>query len=324
MDYKTLQVDIQSGQLKPVYLLYGEERYLLAHYADALGTHCDSETFDGNVDSRQIKLAADALPFLAEKRAVYVRDSKLFVNGRKNDAEAMADYIPHIPSETVLIFIEAEADKRLKLYKAVAKEGRAIECTPLPPPELNRWVVKKFQERGKTLPPNAAEALMRNTAYNMTALISEIDKLAAFAGKRPGITIEDIDALCTATTQTKVFDMLAAMGRGDTARALQLYANMLYMKESPHGILSMVTRQFRIILMCKEAQNKKMPKAEMAKALGMHPFAVSEALAQAGRYTTEKLLAALVDCADTDVRSKSGRMDIELGVELLIVKYSVN
>ncbi|MCL2364717.1 MAG: DNA polymerase III subunit delta [Defluviitaleaceae bacterium] len=323
MDYKTLQVDIRNGDLKPVYLLYGEERYLVTHYADALGADSDRETFDGNVPPQQIKLAADALPFLAEKRVVYVRDSKLFVNGRKNDAETLADYIPHIPPETILIFIETEADKRLKLYKAVAKEGRAIECTPLPPPELNRWVVKKFTDRGKTITPNAAEALMRTTAYSMTALANEIDKLAAYAGKRPGITIEDVDALCTATTQTKVFDMLAAMGRGDTARALQLYANMLYMKESPHGILSMVTRQFRIILLCKEAQNKKMPKADMAKALGLHPFAVSEALAQAGRYSTHKLLAAMVDCADTDVRMKSGRMDAELGVELLIVKYSV-
>ena len=322
MDYKTLQADINENIRKPVYLLYGEERYLVRHYAEALAADCDRDTFDGDTPPVHIIAAAESLPFLAEKRAVLVRDSKLFVSGRKNDAEVLAKYILTIPPETVVIFTEADADKRLKIYKAVAETGRVIHCTHLPPAELNRWVIKQCRARNKTIPPAAVEKLLRATAHDMTALTHEIAKLAAHAGTRPNITVEDIDALTTPTLQTRVFDLLAAMGRNQLAAALTLYRQMLQMKESPHGILSMVIRHFRLILQCKCAQQKKMPKGDIAKSLGIHPYAATEALAQVPRYTTERLLYALQDCLDTDVRLKSGRLDAEIGVELLIVKYS--
>ncbi|MCL2603008.1 MAG: DNA polymerase III subunit delta [Defluviitaleaceae bacterium] len=323
MDVKTVQKDIDSRQLKRAYLLYGDERYLVSHYADALGENFDRDVFEGAIPAAQIILAANAFPFLAEKRAVYVRDSKLFSTGRKTDTDAMADFVPQIPDETVLIFVESDVDKRTRLYKKVAELGRAVECTPLNPPDLTRWVVKKCRDKNKSISPSAAEQLMRSAAHSMTALVAEIDKLAAFAGARPSITPEDINALCTPTLQTRVFDLLAAMGKGNTGQALTLYSNMLHMKEQPLMILAMLIRQFRILLLCKEAQAKKYAKPDMAKAFGLRPFMVDEALAQARRYTTEKLLAALEDCADTDVRVKTGKLDAEMGVEVLIIKYTI-
>jgi DNA polymerase-3 subunit delta len=323
MDVKTLQKDITSRQFKTAYLLYGEERFLVAHYADALGKGFDRDVFEGVIPSAQIILAADAFPFLAEKRAVYVRESRLFSTGRKADSDSMADYIPQIPEETLLIFVETDVDKRGRLYKKVAEHGRAVECTPLNPPDLSRWVQKKCREKDKSISPAAAEQLMRSAAHSMTALVAEIEKLAAYVGTRPSVTSEDITALCTPTLQTRIFDLLAAMGRGNTGQALTLYQNMLRMKEQPLMILAMLIRQFRILLQCKCGQDKKIPKPDMAKEFGLRTFMVDEALTQARRYTAERLLNALADCQDTDLRIKTGRVEAEPGVELLIIKYTL-
>jgi DNA polymerase-3 subunit delta len=157
----------------------------------------------------------------------------------------------------------------------------------------------------------------------MTALVAEIDKLAAYTGARPSVTAEDIQTLCTPTLQTRVFDLLNAMGKGSVNQALLLYANMLHMKEQPLMILAMLIRQFRVMLLCKCANAKRIKRDEMAKAFGLRPFMVDEALNQARGYSTEKLLAALEDCQDTDLRVKTGRIDAEIGVEILIVKYTV-
>jgi len=323
VDIKTLNGDISAGIRKPVYLLYGEERFLVAHYAHALGEGFDHDTFTDNANVGEIILSADAFPFLAEKRAVYLRESRLFASGRKADSEAMAAYIPHIPAETVLIFVETDVDKRLKLYKKVAEAGRAVDCAPLSPPELSRWVEKKFRAHGKTLSPAAASTLMRNTAHSMTALGGEIDKLASYAGARPSITEADIAALCIPTLQTRIFDLLGAMGKADAARALTLYANMLHMKESPLMILTMLIRQFRILLQCKAAQEKNIPRADMGKQFGLQGFIVTEALNQAKRFPIETLIQALADCQETDARIKTGRIDMAMGVEMLIAKYSM-
>jgi DNA polymerase-3 subunit delta len=221
-----------------------------------------------------------------------------------------------------LIFVETEADKRTRLYKRIAEFGRAVDCAPLNPADLTRWVVKRCRENKKSITPADAERLMRATAHNMTALVAEIEKLAAYAGDNPSITSKDIDDLCTPTLQTRIFDLLGEMGRGNAGKALALYANMINMKEQPLMVLTMVTRQFRLMLQCKCASEKRMSKNDMAKEFGLRPFVVDEALAQARRYTTEKLLQALEDCLDTDIRIKTGRIDAQLGVEMLVVKYT--
>jgi len=323
MDTKILQNDIDTGQLKPVYLLYGEERFLVSHYTDALAQHCERDVFEGNQDVQQIILAADMLPFLGEKRAVIIRDSRLCTTGRKDDTEALAAYIPNIPEESMLIFAETDIHKANRLYKKIAELGRAVECTTPAPPVLIKWLTQKCRAKNKSINPTAAEQLMRVTAHNMTALLNEIDKLAAYAGNRPSITTEDIDALCTSTLQTRIFDLLAAMGRGHVGNALTLYQNMLHMKESPLMILTMLIRQFRILLLCKSAQENKVPRADMAKAFGLRSFMIEEALTQARRYSMEKLIAALTDCQETDVRIKTGRIEADIGVELIIVGYTI-
>ncbi|MCL2188692.1 MAG: DNA polymerase III subunit delta [Defluviitaleaceae bacterium] len=331
METKALQADIKNGQLKRVYLLYGDERYLVSYYANALGEGCDKDVFDGNAPPAEIILAAEAFPFLAEKRAVYIRESKLFAPSKKDEgnatgksnAETLANFLPNIPEDTILIFIETDVDKRVRLYKKVAEIGRAVDCAPLAAPDLSRWVMKKFREKGKTVAPAVAEQLMRFSAHNMTALVTEIDKLIAYAGQRPSIEAADINELCTPTLQTRVFDLLAAMGKGNTGNALTLYSNMLHMKESPFMILAMLIRQFRILLQCKCANDKKIPRASMAGEFGLRPFMIDEALSQAKRYTTERLVNALADCQDTDLRIKTGRVDAELGVEMLIVSYTL-
>ena len=89
-------------------------------------------------------------------------------------------------------------------------------------------------------------------------------------------------------------------------------------------ILAMLIRQFRILLLCKCANEKKIPRADIAREFELRSFMVDEALAQAKRYTTARLLGALEDCHDTDLRIKNGRLDGAMGVELLIVQYTLD
>jgi DNA polymerase-3 subunit delta len=111
------------------------------------------------------------------------------------------------------------------------------------------------------------------------------------------------------------------VGNGNGGDALRLYRNMLQMKESPLMVLVMMARQFRMILQCKAAQAKKMPSAEIASVLAMRSFVVDECLRQGRSFTVKRLIQALRDCLDMDIRIKTGSMNAELGVEVLITKY---
>jgi DNA polymerase-3 subunit delta len=326
---KDIKNDIKTKTFKPVYLLYGEERFLVEHYAAALcGALLDAESavmnrdaFDGKeVPCRQITDAANTLPFLHDTRVVCVRESGLFAQGRKNDSEAMAAYLPDIPETTVMLFVETQVDKRGKLYKQAAALGRAAECTHPPPGELLKWVQNVFNKMGKTINRETAEYLLATVSRHMTAIRAEAEKLNAHAGERTEITRGDIDAVCCPGLEARVFALVAAVGEGNGGKALRLYRNMLLLKESPLMVLTMLARQFRLILLCKAARERKLP--DIAQALGLRGFAVEDCLRQGQGFTAGRLVQALRDCLDMDIRIKTGLMDAELGPEVLIARYS--
>jgi DNA polymerase-3 subunit delta len=81
----------------------------------------------------------------------------------------------------------------------------------------------------------------------------------------------------------------------------------------------MVTRQLRIILLCKCLAEKNTPRAQIASELKIHDFVVNEALSHGKSFSREKLISALENCLDTDIRIKSGLITPELGIEMLII-----
>ncbi|MCL2404937.1 MAG: DNA polymerase III subunit delta [Defluviitaleaceae bacterium] len=321
MTPKEFNDSIKRGEFKRVYLLYGEERYLVNHYAEALAAAIgEPDNFDSSTPAAGIIMAAENLPFLADMRLIRVRDSRLFASGRKAESEAMTAYLPTIPDTTVLVFTESEVDRRGRLYKKVAELGGAVDCETPSPQALTTWLARIFNEKGKSIDPAAANILIRNAAHNMTTLTQETQKLAAYVGKRPTVTTQDVEDICSPTLQTRVFDMIAAIANGRTAIALDMYHNMLLMKEQPLMILAMIIRQLRIILMVTAASDKRMPKAQMAKTLGLRSFVVDEALSQSRRFTINKLFKALSNCQDIDSKVKTGLINAEIGVELLIMQ----
>jgi len=324
MDAKQLRDEIKRGEFRRLYLFYGEERYLVRHYANILAEALgEPDNFDASSPVGAIISAADSLPFFADKRLINVKDSKLFASGRKDDSETMTTYLPQIPESAVLVFMESEVDRRGRLYKKAAEIGGVIECKTPQTQDLITWLSRTFSQSGKTVDPHVANLLIRYAASNMTAIAQEAEKLTAYAWGRTSITAQDIQAVCTPTLQARVFDLVAAMGEGRVSDALGLYHAMIQMKEQPLMILAMVIRQFRIILLVKAALERKMSKAQMAKELELRSFIVDEALGQARRFNIEKLFSALRDCQDVDYKVKNGLINAEIGVELLIVQYGL-
>lgn len=322
---KSIKEDLKTGDFKNIYLLFGEERFLVSYYSKALEeTGYDKDVFDGKVGVQEIIMAASTLPFLTEKRLIYVRDSKLFTSGRKDDSEAMAVFLPNVPPETIMVFVEADIDRRSRLYKKAAELGRVVDCEPPTPQALTNWIGKLLKEKGKTISPPTITQLIRTVGGNMTTISQEIEKLAAYSASETEITTTHITAICTPTLESKIFDLIKCMSVGQVSTALSLYRNMLILKESPLMILSMIIRQLRILLLVKSANAKKMPRTEIAKTLNLRDFIVMDAQEQCRRFSQEQLLDALEMCLDVDVKIKTGLVAADVGVEMLIVRFGVN
>lgn len=328
---KEVMKDLKEKQFKNVYLFFGEESYLVKLYEHKMRDQVVAKEMDMmNTDifeskdttSEAVLAAAETLPFMSDNRLVVYRGSGLFATGKKDETDKMAAKLDELPGSTVLVFVEEKVDKRNKLYKKVASMGRAVEFKIPSEKDLADWVVRSAKKAGKKISANTAGFLLHTVTYNMETIEHELQKAIDFIGEREEILKEDVASVCTKSLESKIFELVGAIGNRQPHIALDIYNNLIMLKESPLMVLSMVARQFRLILQAKLMQEKGIPSVEAAKVLGQPGFVIGACMRQAKHFSKEQVLEAISDCLRTDTSIKSGQMQDKLAVEVLIMAYS--
>ncbi len=323
---KTIDEDIKTGQLKTAYLLYGPEAYLRRQYRDKLkhamaapDDNMNFATFEGKeTDVEAVIELAETLPFFAEQRVILIENSGFF----KNSCERLAEYLPKTPSTTHFIFVEDEVDKRSKCYKAVQKTGKVVEFATQTEELLTRWILSRLKKEGKNITGSVMQLFLSKTGTDMGNIDRELEKLICYTMGRPVIEVADVEAIATEQTQNKIFEMVNAIAEHNQRKALDLYYDLLTLKEPSMRIMYLISRQFQILLNVRDMSARGMDQASMAKIAGIPPFAVRRNVSQAKGFSMEQLKQALRDGVDLEEAVKTGRMNDQMAVEIFLMKYS--
>ncbi len=323
---KTIDEDIKTGQLKTAYLLYGPETYLRRQYRDKLkhamaapDDNMNFATFEGKeTDVEAVIELAETLPFFAEQRVILIENSGFF----KNSCERLAEYLPKTPSTTHFIFVEDEVDKRSKCYKAVQKTGKVVEFATQTEELLTRWILSRLKKEGKNITGSVMQLFLSKTGTDMGNIDRELEKLICYTMGRPVIEAADVEAIATEQTQNKIFEMVNAIAEHNQRKALDLYYDLLTLKEPSMRIMYLISRQFQILLNVRDMSARGMDQASMAKIAGIPPFAVRRNVSQAKGFSMEQLKQALRDGVDLEEAVKTGRMNDQMAVEIFLMKYS--
>ena len=249
---KSILEDIKTQNFKQAYLLYGEEAYLKHQYKNklknALLPEDDTMNFSrfegkGTEIPKVIDLA-ETMPFFADRRVILLENTGFF----KNKADALADYMGSLPDYLVLIFVEEEVDKRNRMYKAVQKQGRAVEFARQDEKTLMTWVLGMMKKEGKKITRQDMEDFLEKTGTDMGNISQELEKLLSYTMGRDVITRADIEAVCTTQITNRIFEMIRAVTEKKQRKALDLYQDLLALKEPPMRILFLLARQFNLLL----------------------------------------------------------------------------
>ena len=187
---------------------------------------------------------AGTMPFFAERRVIVIENSGWMKSGN----ERMADFVKNVPETTYMIFVEEEVDKRNKLFKAVTSNGYAAVCDIQDEATLKKWIMGLLKKENKLITADALNLLIDRTGTDMENIRHEVEKLICYKYEEEGITVQDVEELCTVRVQSKIFDMVEAVADKKQKQALDLYYDLLALKEAPLKILSLIARQFNILL----------------------------------------------------------------------------
>ena len=323
---KTIDNDIKAGEFKQAYLLYGEEQYLIRQYRDKLKKAMVAEddtmnfsAFEGaDINQKEIIDLAETLPFFADRRVILIEDSGLF----KKSAEELADYMASVPESTYFIFVEKDVDKKTKMYKAVNKIGSAVEFVRQTDETLMRWVNGRIRRNGKNITGDAYALFIRKTGTDMENIDREMEKLICYTLEKDTIEPEDVEAITTEQTQNKIFDMVDAISSHQQKRALDLYYDLLSLREPSMRILYLITRQFHILAIVKAMSNQGFGNKDIASKAGCPEWAVRKYGAQCKGYSLDQIRQAVKDGTELEEAVKTGQLNDQLAVEIFIIQYS--
>ena len=320
---KQINEDIKQQSFKNAYLLYGEERYLLRQYRDRLKTALcgDGDTMNTHIyEGKDINVGeiidlAETLPFLAERRVIIITGSGLFKSG----GEKMAEYLQAPNETTYFVFTESEVDKRSKLYKTVQYKGYAAEFTIQDESTLKRWIAGTLAKDNKKITENTVQLLLTKTGTDMDNIQMELEKLICYCMDRDVITDADVEAVCTNRITNHIFDMINAIADKRKKQALELYYDLLALKEPPMRILFLIARQCNMLLQAKELKSRGYDNRTVGSKLGVAPFIAGKYLTQASRFSSTVLQQAVQQCVEAEEAVKTGRLNDMMSVEILIM-----
>lgn len=319
--------DIKSGKFKQAYLLYGEEAYLRKQYRDRLkqamaaeGDTMNCSYFEGkDISVPAVIDLAETLPFFADRRVIVMENSGLFKHG----GEQLAEYLQEPAESAYFIFVETEVDKRSKLFKAVSSKGMAVEFPVQSEATLKKWILGMIKKEGKQITEPALRYFLEKTGTDMENIRKELEKLMCYCMEKDAVREQDIENICTKRVSSHIFDMINAVADKQQKKALDLYYDLLALKEPAMRILVLITRQFNTLLQVKELKAKGYDNKTIGQKVSLPPFIAGKYVVQASKFKTSDLRQALEACVEMEESVKTGKIKDIMSVELLIVRYSV-
>lgn len=335
-------VKFSKDSLANVYLFYGEENYKKRLYRDQLkklvtaGNDMNYSYFEGNsINFNAVYDSTVTMPFFSDKRLVVVENSGKFKSKAQKGEDAEADskedsgdalllkILEELPSTTCLAFFEEAAAKNKKIYKLIKEKGEVVECGADTDGDVINWLSKGFAQAGKKANRGALQLLVDRVGTDYDKLRREYEKILGYIGDNPEVTAEDVLAISSEDVESKIFDMLGAMGKKDVKRVLEKYNDLLVNREHPLYILAMLRIQFRTLLQTAELRNKGYTTQDVARILKKRDFVIRNAEGYLrGGFKMKDVRDILDEISETDRKIKSGDLNEQVGVEMLLVKFS--
>lgn len=337
-----LRKDISSKKFNTLYVIYGDEKYLVRKYTELLisavcgknASDFDMIRLNSDTPLEEIFAASDMLPVMADKKCVLVTDYNINALS-DSDCKTLIEFCEDISPSTVLIFsmptLNTEPEKKgadskksgkfKKFLAAAEKSGAVAEMKKMGDIALEKQISLWAEKNGAKLSGNNASKIISRIGTDMTALKNEIDKLSAYVNGGE-ITAETINLLCAKNTEANIFAIANSISRNDFNATYEQLGYVFSEKEKPEVILSVLSAAFVDMYRMRAAVESGRKIADVAADFnyGRREFVLKSANNNVKRYSTDALRRILDAILETDIQLKSTRSDSRTLIETLIAK----
>lgn len=264
--------------------------------------------FDGDqAQAEQILETLGTVPFLGERRVVYVRR---FDHMSTSDQELIARACQKGLAGAVLVLTADSLDRRKSVTKLLLQAVAVVETTPPEGDALVKWLMDEARGRGIQLEREAAVLMSGQSGQSADALVPELEKLVAYVGEGSVATAEDVAAVQAAAApwaaENEIFQLCDATAQGQLPAALTSIDRLIGTGAHPIYIVTMLARHYRRLLAVKSFGGRDAVQAGKDLGLRSPKFAVERLMRQAARLSQEAIEDGLYELLQADLSLKRG------------------
>ncbi|MBO6574135.1 MAG: DNA polymerase III subunit delta [Rhodothermales bacterium] len=327
--YDDTATAFRHGNFKPLYLLYGEERYFVDELQRLAIEHAVQPherdfnmdiVYGPETDVQKVLALCASYPVMAQRRLVIVRDfDKLSENKR---FKAYAEQ-PN-PTAVVVLVASGKVNTAHHPYRAIKAQGVAVDCKRLYDRELPRWLEGEVRRRGREIEGRAVQMLAEYVGSDLQKAVREIEKVLTFAGDRERISADDVVQASGHSREVNVFELQKAVGERQFARAQRIAERLLQQASNSRGealmIVAILTSFFTKLWILTSCQRQSFGEKDMAQRVGIPPFYLKEYLNTLKRFDASALATAFRTLASADFELKGGSSRSERLILMLALR----
>jgi len=314
---------------KPFVVVFGAEDYLLDRERmkarSWAGRQVTTVDGDGLHDHELVEICRTGT--FDESLRVVILDEANKIKGDK----ALKAYIKDKDEKDIATILVAivRSDKLPEVWASAAKKGRIVEHPKFKTWDRNNEVVKwigfEAERSGIRLGKGLDEALFNMVGHDLGRLAGEIQKLALLVGRGNEATLEKLRLVLSPSPTAEAWQVAEAVADKDFRRAMNLLST-LYKGEGDDAnvpIAYALMKQIEKLMTARYMLDSNMAEADMASALGIHPFRFKNTiLPMVRKHTMPDLIRHMKKLTALDAGVKGSTRSKRTLVELTVLSIA--
>lgn len=330
-----LKNSLSGGTVLNAYFIFGNDAYLKRQYVDKIidmvvdrNDVFNYSFFTDTADMQEVFDTVEQFPMMNDKKCIVLADYD-FERASKNDFEKLIEISSNVPDTSVFVvwcnnyeFDTKKSNRAKKIVAAVEKSGgMAAQIDHRTVAELRKMLEKGAQKRGTAFETGAAEYLIETCSEDINVLVSELEKLCAYASTQK-ITKKMIDTVCVKSLDASVYNLANEIFSFNATAAMQLIDELMFMRIEPtiilHSMFTMLLDAYRVYL----GKNAGASIPEIAKDFGYgnREWVLTKLPSNVKRLNNKQFDLCFTAVTDTDTSLKSFGVDQRAVLEQLVVR----
>ncbi|PCH78134.1 MAG: DNA polymerase III subunit delta [Flavobacteriaceae bacterium] len=303
--------DIKKGDIKPVYLISGDEPYFIDEISDYIEKNILSEDekgfnqmvmYGGDAEVMDIVSNAKRFPMMAERQVIIVKEAQELARS----IESLASYVenPQTTTMLVLCYKYKKLDKRKKLYKVIKKNGVIFEGKKMYDNQIGDWIRKVLSDHDYGIENKAVQMLVEFLGTDLSRIFNELEKLMVILPVKTTISDQIIEDNIGISKDFNNFELRKAIGNKNVLLANQI---INYFSQNPKNnplvmTISLLNSFFTQLFMYHALKDKSRP--NVAVKLKISPYFVADYSDAARNYPMRKVSQVISVLREADLKSK--------------------